>query len=237
MKDKMVIEIWSDLICPFCYIGKRKLEAALNKFPQREKIKLIWKSYQLIPDLDTRPGRNLNEFMAAHKGMSIAQARAMNTHVSDIAKQNGLNYDLDHAIIANTFNAHRLLHFAKAYDKQDEAEEILFKSYFTDGKNIDDHLTLIQLGAEIGLDASKLKPALESDAYANEVRQDIEEAHQIGVRGVPYFLVDRKQAISGAQPEEVFDQVLSKAFEDWTTRTETITIVNEGPSCGPDSEC
>ena len=214
-KNKMKVEIWSDVMCPFCYIGKRKFEAALNQFPEKENVQLIWKSFQLSPDMKTDPGKNINQFLAAHKGISLQEAKHMNDRVTQLAAKVGLVYNFDTAIVANSFNAHRLVHFAKHHGKQNEAEEQLFKAYFTDGKNTDDISTLIQLGAEIGLDTAALKTALETNMYAEDVKADIYEARQIGVRGVPFFVFNRTYAVSGAQESPVFLQTLEKSFAEW----------------------
>jgi len=214
-KNKMKVEIWSDVMCPFCYIGKRKFETALNQFPEKENVQLIWKSFQLSPDMKTNPEKNINQFLAEHKGISVQEAKHMNDHVTQLAAKVGLVYDFDKAIVANSFNAHRLVHFAKHHDKQNEAEEQLFKAYFTDGKNTDDIATLIQLGSAIGLDAATLKTALETNMYAEDVKADIYEAQQIGVRGVPFFVFNRKYAVSGAQESPVFLQTLEKSFAEW----------------------
>ncbi|SHE76431.1 DsbA family oxidoreductase [Pedobacter caeni] len=187
MKDKMKIEIWSDIMCPFCYIGKRKFESALARFSHKDEIQVEWKSYQLIPEIKTSPDKSLNEFLAEQKGMSLEQASSMNNHVVQLAKQVGLVYNLDRAIPANTLKAHRFIHFAKRYGKQDEAEEILFRSYFTEGKNIDDDGMLVQFGIDIGLDGTALKTALENGSFANDVKKDIYEAQQVGVRGVLFL--------------------------------------------------
>jgi protein disulfide-isomerase len=215
MENKMKVEIWSDVMCPFCYIGKRKFEMALAQFPQKDKVELVWKSFQLAPEIKTQPDKNIHQFLADHKGMSLEQAKRMNDHVTQLAKQVGLTYNFDKSIVANTFNAHRFAHFAKQYGKQNEAEEILFRSYFTDGKNIDDFPTLIQLGKEIGMDSDKLKTALEDGSYADDVKQDIYEGQQVGLRGVPFFLFNRKFAVSGAQDSKIFLETLEKAFEEW----------------------
>ncbi|PTS93620.1 disulfide bond formation protein DsbA [Pedobacter sp. HMWF019] len=211
----MKVEIWSDVMCPFCYIGKRKFEAALEQFPDKDKVQLVWKSFQLAPELITQPDKSLHQFLSEHKGISFEQAKGMNDHVSQLAKQVGLVYNFDISIVANSFNAHRFTHFAKQYNKQNEAEESLFRSYFTDGKNIDNYPTLIQLGSEIGLDPIALKTALENGRYADEVRTDIYEAQQVGVRGVPFFVFNRKYAVSGAQETPVFLETLQKSYAEW----------------------
>lgn len=162
----------------------------------------------------------------------------MNDQVTQMAAQVGLVYDFDKSVIANSFNAHRFAHFAKAHHKQDEAEELLFKAYFTDGKNIDDYDILIQLGTEIGLDANALKSALESGQYANDVKADIAEAQQVGVRGVPFFVFDRKYAVSGAQDSAAFLQTLETSFAEWRkVNPATDLKVMEAAVCTPDGEC
>ena len=235
----MKVEIWSDVMCAFCYIGKRKFEKALEQFPHKETIEIVWKSFQLMPNLKTNPDRNLDQFLADEKGMSIEQAKSMNSQVTEIAKQIGLNYNFEKTIPANTFNAHRFTHFAKANDKQDEAEEKLFHAYFIEGKNIDDYATLIQLGEEIGLDTSALTTALENGSYTDEVRADIYEAQQVGVRGVPFFLFNKKQAVSGAQEPQTFLQTLETSYAEWQKDNPKMKkeIIEEAQICTPDGDC
>jgi predicted DsbA family dithiol-disulfide isomerase len=210
----MKVEIWSDIMCPFCYIGKRKFEAALAQFPHKDQVEIEWKSFQLNPDMKTEEGKNINQYLAEIKGWSAEQAETMNERVTKMAQMVGLNYDFDKAIVANSFDAHRLIQLAKQNKKGDVAEERLFKAYFTEGKNTADHKTLIQLGTDIGLDSEEVKKMLESNAYADEVDKDIQEAYQIGVKGVPFFVVDRKYAVSGAQESEVFLETMNKVWEE-----------------------
>ena len=225
-------------MCPFCYIGKRRFENALEQFHNKEKISVEWKSFQLITGLKTEGDKNADEFLAEQKGVSIEHARAMNGHVSQMAQDVGLNFNFDKAIPANTFNAHRLIHFAKTKGKQTEAEEILFRSYFTEGKNIDDYPTLVALGKEIGLDIEELNAALKNGRFAEKVQKDIYEAQQIGVRGVPFFVFNRKYAVSGAQASEIFLEVLQKSFAEWQTENAKPKLeVTEGKVCTPDGEC
>lgn len=238
MENKMKIEIWSDIICPYCYIGKRKFETALSQFPNKDNVHVEWKSFQLAPDLKTQPDKNAFQYMGEQRGISVEQTQGMTSRVTQLAKQAGLEYNFDKTIAANTFNAHRFAHFAKQDGKQDEAEEVLFRSFFIDGKNIDDYQTLIQLGAETGLDTATLKTALENDSYAGDVRADISEAQQLGVSGVPFFVFNRKLAVSGAQESTTFLETLEKAYAAWRKENpETTLEVIEGQRCTPEGEC
>ncbi len=213
----MKIEIWSDIMCPFCYIGKRRFEAALNNFENKDKIEIEWKSFQLNPDMQTDPKKSINEYLSEIKGWSLSQAKAMNASVTEMAKGVGLNYDFDKVVVANSFDAHRLIQLAKKKGKGDVAEERLFKAYFTEGKNIADHDTLVLLGIDIGIAPEETKALLNSKQLSDEVNADIQEAQQLGIHGVPFFVIDRKYGISGAQESSTFLQALQKASADKTT--------------------
>lgn len=226
----MKVEIWSDVMCPFCYIGKRKFENALAQFPHKDKIEVVWKSFQLDPTTVTDPSLNSVEHLAHKKGWSKQQALETTAHVANIAKQVGLDFHFDKAVVANSFDAHRLSHLAKKYGKQNELEEKLFKAYFTDGKNTADHSTLLQIGRELGIDEKEISEVLNNATFSNEVEQDIMEAQHIGVRGVPFFVLDRKYAVSGAQESETFLGALTKAYEEHTN--EIIEPIVSGNSCG-----
>lgn len=214
-KNKLKIEIWSDVVCPFCYIGKRKFEAAFAEFKHADDVEIIWKSYQLSPEMKTIQGKNIHQYLSEHKRISLGEATAMNNQVATWAQQVGLQYNFDIAIPANTFMAHRFSHLAKQQGVQNEAEEKLFSAYFTEGKNIDNVETLAQIGAEIGIEAGLVKSTLESNEYADAVRNDISEAWSLGLRGVPFFVFDRKFAVSGAQDSKVFLNTLEKAHDSW----------------------
>lgn len=209
----MKIEIWSDIMCPFCYIGKRKFEVALAKFEHKDEVQIEWKSFLLSPEMKTDPTKTIHQFLADHKGISLDEATGMNDNVAHIAAQVGLQYNFDKTIPANSFNAHRFLHFTKQHGKQNEAEELLFKSYFTNGENIDDAHTLMNFATQLGLDANAFAQAMGSGAYTNEVIADIQEAQQLGVRGVPFFVFDRKYAVSGAQEPAAFLETLETSFQ------------------------
>jgi predicted DsbA family dithiol-disulfide isomerase len=221
VSDKMKVEIWSDIICPFCYIGKRKFEAALSNFGNSSQITIEWKAFQLSPDIKTDPSVNIHQFLARHKGLPLERAKSMNDQVSEKAKSVGLIYNFDKAIPANTFNAHRFSYYAKEKGVQGKAEEALFKSYFTDGKNVDDISTFISIAQEIGIDAHETKEVMSGDQYVREVESDIREAHTLGVRGVPFFVFNRRFAVSGAQSSEVFLSTLQKAFDEWLGERES----------------
>ena len=195
-------------MCPFCYIGKRRFEAALEKFTGKINVTVEWKSFQLNPDLKTEPGKNLNEFLAEHKGISIERAAEMNAYVTNMAKEVGLDYHLEKAVVANSFDAHRLSHLAKKHGVQDQLEELLFAAYFTQGKNTGDKQVLLELGVAAGCPAEEVALLLNNSDFSGDVERDIEEAHEIGVRGVPFFVFDRKYAVSGAQSVEVFLQTM-----------------------------
>jgi len=210
----MKVEIWSDIMCPFCYIGKRKFESALAQFEHKDDVDIVWKSFQLNPDMKTEAGKNINQYLAEIKGWSVEQAKEMNDRVTEMAKQVGLEYDLNKAVVANSFNAHRLIQFAKNTGKGDAAEERLFKAYFTEGKNVDDLDVLSQLAGEIGLNITEVDEVLKSAAFSDEVQQDVYEAQQVGVRGVPFFVLGNKYAVSGAQESATFLQALKTTWDE-----------------------
>lgn len=211
----MKIEIWSDVVCPFCYIGKRKLEKALAKFPFRDQVSIEWKSFQLNPEQKTNPNISTIEHLSQSKGWSLERTRQISGQVSDMAKEQGLHFDFENAVVANTKNAHRLIHLAKSLGKGGEMKERLLSAYFSEGKNVDDESTLIQLAVEVGIDGEEVKALLQSSRYEDAVDQDIYESRLIGVKGVPFFVLDRKLGISGAQPDEVFDQTIEKAWKEF----------------------
>lgn len=235
----MKIEIWSDVVCPFCYIGKRKLEKALEKFPQKDQVEVEWKSFQLNPDQKTNPDISTIEHLSQSKGWSLEQTRQISTQVSEMAKEQGLHFDFEHAVVANTKNAHRLIHLAKSEEKGGEMKERLLKAYFSEGKNVDDSDTLLQLSAEVGLATEKVKALLGSNQYEDAVDQDIYESRLIGVKGVPFFVLDRKFGISGAQPDEVFDQTLEKAWAEFEKNNTSLEINSStaGDSCDVGGNC
>lgn len=235
---KMKIEIWSDVVCPWCYIGKRRFEQALGEFAHADKLDIEWKSYQLDPQMETDPTLNIHQYLADKKGMSLEQAHAMGDNVTKVAAEEGLSYDFSKTIPVNTIKAHRLLHYAKTQGKQDETKEVLLNAYFTQGKNLDDNATLVSLCKTIDFDETAVLKVLESDAYASEVQSDITEGVQLGLRGVPFFVFDRKYGISGAQEAAVFSQTLEKSFTEWIEENpQTDLQIIDGKVCTPDGVC
>lgn len=234
----MKIEIWSDVVCPFCYIGKTKFEKALNDFKYKDEVEIEWKSYQLMPDIITQTDKNIDQVLSESKGISLEQAKQMNVQAALMGKQAGLEYNFDKAVVANTFRAHQFIHFAKVHGKQSEAEGLMFKSYFTDGKTVDDLPTLLALGKSIGLDESALKLALENQTYARNVKADIAKANSIGVRGVPFFVFNGKYAVSGAQDPQLFLESLEKSFSEWRKNTPQKAMETKtGTVCSPGKKC
>ncbi len=210
----MKVKIWSDVRCPFCYIGKKKFENALADFSGKDQVEIEWKSYQLDPTLKTDPNLNTLEYFMKTKNISESQAREMFKGATQMAAEVGLDFNLEASVLANSFMAHRLIQLAKSKGVDNEAEEALFKAHFIEGKNIDDPKVIEEIATSIGINSNEVKDMLASDAFGYEVKQDEMEARNIGVRGVPFFVIDDKYAISGAQPSEVFLQTLQKAWEE-----------------------
>lgn len=203
---KMKVEVWSDIICPFCYIGKRNYENALKGFAHAEEVEIEWYSFQLDPTIPKISSKkeNVNQYLAAKKGINYEKSVGMHHALVQTARAAGLEYHFDKAIVANSFDAHKMIQLAKTKGLGDETEERLFLAYFTEGKDYGDLEVLVGLGKEIGLEESEIRSALDSDDFTYKVEQDIDEAAAIGIQGVPFFVFDRKYAISGAQPPELF---------------------------------
>ncbi|PXY43506.1 DsbA family oxidoreductase [Flavobacterium hydrophilum] len=206
----MKIEIWSDIMCPFCYIGKRQLEKALAEFPNDE-FEIEWKSFQLDPSITPQPDKDVYTFLAERKGISIEQSKEMHIGVVERAKNVGLDYHFEKAVISNSLTAHRIIHLAKTKQLNGEMEEIFFKAYFTEGEDLNDASVLMKLGIQVGLHENEVREVIENEnMFLNNVQKDIAEAQEIGVQGVPFFVFDRKYAISGAQPLETFLQTINE---------------------------
>ncbi|MCB9195675.1 MAG: DsbA family oxidoreductase [Flavobacteriales bacterium] len=230
----MKIQIWSDIQCPFCYIGKRHLETALADFEHADQIEIEWKSFQLDPTIPEQleHQQNVYEYLAQRKGLSVEQSKAMHDQVSKTAQAAGLTYNFDKAVVANSGKAHQIIQMAKQHQLGDQAEEVFFKAYFTDGKNLGNTETLVELAQEIGLSAEQAQEALTNNRFRSLVTNDIQEAAQIGVRGVPFFVLDQKYAISGAQPVGVFSNGLHQAFSEWKySNSKLVSFGNNESTC------
>jgi predicted DsbA family dithiol-disulfide isomerase len=225
MKNKLKIQIWSDIMCPFCYIGKRRMEEALQLFGHREAVAIEWKSFQLDAGFIAAPDDTMAEHLAEKYRKNTDWAHNMMDNVTQNAKAAGLDFHLEKAVLANSLHAHRLLHLAKKHQRANDLEELLFKAYLTEGKNVNDLNTLTELGLEVGLEREEIKKVLYSTAYENEVKQDIAAANSIGVQGVPFFVFDNKYAISGAQPAVAFLETLEKVWKE-SNFDSKVTLLN-----------
>jgi predicted DsbA family dithiol-disulfide isomerase len=230
----MQIEIWSDVQCPFCYIGKTQLDQAIQQLGLENEVEIKWKSFQLDPTLPEKgpEGQKVYAYLAERKGWSLAQSKAMHEQVAERAAEVGLHFDFEKAIIANSFSAHRIMQKANAHGLGHRAEEIFFKAYFTDGAHLGDHETLVKLGQSIGLTAAQVEEALNQEEYAQKVEADIQEARALGVNGVPFFVLNRQYAVSGAQGTATFKEVLTKVKASMPALSQ-----NEGGSCSVDGQC
>jgi predicted DsbA family dithiol-disulfide isomerase len=210
----MKVEIWSDIACPWCYIGRRRFEKALGQFEHGDQVEVIWRSFELDPYAPKEYPGTVTDMLVEKKGIDRRRAEAMNQHVTDLAAQEGLEYHLETARVGNSFDAHRLIHLAAYYNLQDAMKERIQKAYFTESQSFSDHDTLVRLAVEVGLDADEVRSTLETNAYAEAVRNDERRAAMIGVTGVPFFLFDERYAVSGAQPTELFLTAFNRAWAD-----------------------
>lgn len=208
----MKVDIWSDVRCPFCYIGKRKFETALAQFEHKDQVEVEWHSYELNPDAETRPDVNPVDYLADRYGRPREWAEEMHENVTQIAAEIGLQFNLDISVVANSFDAHRLIQLAKTEGFGDAVEEQLFEAYFTNGKDISNDQTLIAIGMAIGLDKLTVETMLRGTDFTDEVRYDEQTAQNIGVKGVPFFVFNQKLAVSGAQPPETFLGAMQQAW-------------------------
>lgn len=214
-EKKMKIEIWSDIMCPFCYIGKRRFEIALAEFAHKDEVEVVWKSFQLNPYLKDQPEKDIYGYVAEMKGQTREWSVMIHENLVQTARSLGLDYRFDKAKIVNSFDAHRVIQLAKKHNLGEEMEERLFKAYFTEGALISDHSTLIRLASEIGLKKEEAETVLSSGQFAENVRMDAQEAAGLGANGVPFFVFDRRNAVSGAQDSKVFSDILEKTYAEW----------------------
>ncbi|REK77079.1 DsbA family oxidoreductase [Paenibacillus paeoniae] len=209
----MKVEIWSDFVCPFCYIGKRKFEAALAQFAHKEHIEIEFRSFELDPHTDSTARMGTYEMLSKKYGMTVEQAKASSENVKQQAAEVGLEFKFEGALVLNTFDTHRLAQYGEAQGRGYETAERLFRAYFTDNDDLSNKDRLVELAVEAGLDEAGAREVLESDQFADIVRAQEEEGSRLGIRGVPFFVIDRKYAVSGAQSPAVFLDTLNKAWE------------------------
>jgi predicted DsbA family dithiol-disulfide isomerase len=229
MKKTLKIDVWSDIVCPWCAIGKRRLDVALSRFPHRDDVEVAWRAFELDPSAPAvRDGDQVTR-IAEKYGRTRAQAEAMIQGVTDAAAKEGLQFDLARSRSGNTFDGHRVLHLAGARGLQDAVKERLFRGYMSEREAIGDREVLVRLASEAGLAADEVRAVLASDRYAREVREEEATARKLGIHGVPFFVLAGKYAVSGAQPVEVMLGALEQA---WANLPEP--VVQDGATCGPD---
>ncbi len=211
----MKVEIWSDVACPFCYIGKKRFEKALDRFAQKEKIEVEWKSYQLDPSLPATASESLPEYLARQKGMSLADVGRMFENVTQMASEEGIEMHMDRVKAANTATMHRLIQLAKTRGMGAKAEEKFFEAYFA-GKDFTNEQVLLEIAGAVGLELTEAQAVIvHNEAYAEEMARDIYEARSIGVQGVPFFVFNDKYTVSGAQHADTFLGALERSFQEW----------------------
>lgn len=234
----MKIEIWSDVICPFCYIGKRNLEKALEQFPDRDQLEIIWRSFMLDPSIPYIAENSYAEHLVIRKGLSIEQVNGMISGITQTAKHAGLEFNFEKSVLTNSYKAHQFIQFAKSKGLGDQAEEVLFEAFFTSGKDTADTETLLQLAETIGLEKKQLATVLENNTYSSQIDQEMKDAKKQGLNGVPFFLFNQKHAVSGAQPPEAFLSLLNRSFSEWQVESQNnILDMTGGGACSLDGEC
>ncbi|GAA1118262.1 DsbA family oxidoreductase [Arthrobacter flavus] len=235
----MQIEIWSDVKCPWCFVGKRRFETALAGFEHRDQVTVTWKSFQLDPDLPDHYDGTEQQYLAERKGISEDRIREMWDSLSASAAGEGLNFRFEDVVVGNSFTAHRFLHLAKSQGLGDAAKEAILSAHFEQGKDTSDTDFLVELGQKIGLTEQDVRATLDTDRFADDVHHDIAEARALGISGVPFFVIDRKYGISGAQPADLFAEALTTAWQE----ANPLTLVSpagsaaasaDGEACGPE---
>ena len=233
----MKINIWSDIRCPFCFVGKRKFEKALEKFPHAEQLEIIWHSFQLDPNLVTQTDINPYEYFAKAKGITVERAKAMHSGAEMAGKEAGIDFNFDDSKVANSFKGHLMIQLSKTKNLVNEMEEALFEAQFLDEKNIDNEETLINIAKSIGFSEEEAKNALQSDELAYLVKQDMQLAAQLGIKAVPFFVINDKYGISGAQQPELFLEALEKTWTEFSNGDKGLQLINSGDSCNIDGNC
>ncbi len=229
---KLRVDVWSDIACPWCWVGKRHFEAALAQFAAKEEVELVWHAFELDPSAprEVAPGTSYVDRLTKKYG---PQAGAMIDRMTKVGTLDGLEFRFDRARPANTFDAHRVLRFALDHGKQDALKERFFRAHFTEGESLGDHETLARLAGEVGLDVEAVRKVLADETHAADVRVEEQEAADIGIQGVPFFVVGRKYAVSGAQPAELLRRVLDTAWSELGPKA-LVAVDGDADACGPD---
>ncbi len=228
----MKVQIWSDIMCPFCYVGKGNIDQAIAELPFGNEIEIEWKSFQLDPDFKDESGtKTTKEYLMEKKGMSSSQVEQIQNQLTEMGKLAGVKFNHNTTIASNTFLAHQLLHFSKSHHLSNEMEDALFEAHFLNGENIGKLDVLISIATKVGLNGEEVKEALTSEKYAYDVKQDILEGQNIGVSGVPFFVLNDKYAVSGAQPIETFVQALTQTYNETIVPFKS---TNDANSCSID---
>jgi predicted DsbA family dithiol-disulfide isomerase len=230
---KLRVDVWSDIACPWCYVGKRRLEAALERFSHRDETEVVWRAFELDPSAPRERDRSVPyaERLSKKYATSVEHARTMIARMTDMARGDGLAFEFDRIRSGNTFDAHRLIHLARERGIQDAVKERFLLAYMTEGEPIGDPRTLARLAGEAGLDVEETESVLASDTYARDVRADEQEANELGISGVPFFVLGGRYAVSGAQPTELLLRALDQA---WEAGEQRVGSLEEGAACGPD---
>lgn len=230
--SQLRIDVWSDVACPWCYVGKRRLESALREFPHADQVEVVWHAFELDPGApkERDPHVSHAERLAKKYGMTVEQAQKNTERLQGVAREEGLALDFEHIRSGSTFDAHRLIHLGRERGRQDAVKERFLKAYFEQGELMSDPSALTRLAVEAGLSEHEVTDVLASDQFAAEVRGDEEQARELGISGVPCFVLDERYAVSGAQPAQL---LLSALHQAWTERAAQPELV-EGAVCGPD---
>lgn len=234
LAKKLRVDVWSDIACPWCYVGKRRFEAALASFAHRDAVELVWRAFELDPSApqERDPSVSHTERLAKKYRVSVAEAEAMHARLSEVARGEGLDFHFERIRSGNTFDAHRVVHWARSCGLQDAVKERFLRGYLTEGEPIGDRETLVRMAAEVGLAADEVRALLASDAESDAVRADEAEAQEAGIHGVPCFVFGGRYAVSGAQTKDVLLSVLQKAWDELAAKPLELEL--EGAACGPD---
>ena len=226
----MDVEIWSDIACPWCYVGKRRFEAALARFEHRDAVRVTWRSFELDPAAPAERQGERAAHLADKYGITVERARELERQMTATAAAEGLDFHLDTARGGATFDGHRLIHLARDHGREDAMKERLLRAYFSEGELIADHDTLVRLGVEVGLEADEIRQMLSSHRYAEEVRGDERTATAFGITAVPTFVIDRTLGASGAHPPEALLELLRRGWAEPPPEP----VLADGESCGVD---